>query len=211
MEHEENVVPRPDPTALTTQQLQRELGSLRDIMNAKLDGLRSVIDTRLSGMDKNVSLFREESCCVRTHLDNTVLRLRELHDEKFRSVSNQFSERDVRMEQMSRDAKTAVDAALQAAKEAVGEQNKSNAQAIAKSEVAFTKQIDQLGLLLANVSKTSDDKIDDARSRIQNIEGNRRGSSEQSAVVIGVVGAVVGIGGFVLALIIGFSKMQLLH
>lgn len=205
------MVPRPDPTALTTQQLQRELGSLRDIVNAKLDGLRSVIDTRLSGMDKSISLLREESCSVRNHIDNTVFRLRELHDEKFKSVNNQFVERDVRMEQMSRDAKTAVDAALQAAKEAVSEQNKSNVQAISKSEIAFTKQIDQLGLLLANVAKTSDDKISDARSRIQNIEGTKRGSSDQFSVIIGVVGAVVGIGGFVLAFIISFSKMQFLH
>ena len=43
----------------------------------------------------------------------------------------------------------AVDAALQAAKEAVGEQNKSNALAIAKSEATFTKQIDQIGVLIS--------------------------------------------------------------
>jgi cation transport regulator ChaB len=108
-----------------------------------------------------------------------ISQLQELHDEKFRSIGTQFSERDIRTEQTSRDSKVAVDAALQAAKEAVGEQNKSSALAIAKSEASTTKQIDQIGLIINSMAKNFDDKIDDMKTRLTTIEGMRIGGNYQ--------------------------------
>ena len=101
--------------------------------------------------------------------------LKTLHQEKFDSIATQFQERDTRTEQTSRDSKVAVDAALQAAKEAVGEQNKSNALAIAKSEATFTKQIDQIGVLVTSMGKGFDDKVDDIKSRLRRWNLKERG------------------------------------
>lgn len=76
------------------------------------------------------------------------------------TVNERFTQGDVQTEKAARDVKSAVDAAFAAAKEAVGEQNKSNALSIAKSEVATTKQIDQLSENLRISVKNTDDKID---------------------------------------------------
>src|ERR1700738_587069 len=137
--------PIPDPTVLTTQQLLRELNNLKEIMY-----------TRLDAMDKAMGIFSDNITRVPTDTDKQISHLKELHDEKFKSISIQFAERDTRTEQTSRDSKVAVDAALQAAKEAVGEQNKSSALAIAKSEASTTKQIDQLGTNIQNGNKAVD-------------------------------------------------------
>jgi hypothetical protein len=98
-----------------------------------------------------------------------------VHAEKFNSIQTQFRERDTRAEQTSKDSKTAVDAALQAAKEAVGEQNKSSALAISKSEIAVTKQIDQIYTLIAAANKTTDEKINDLKSRLDQNVGQEVG------------------------------------
>lgn len=72
-----------------------------------------------------------EIALTRELFDSQMSGLRELHQEKFHSIEIQFTERDKRASDSARDSKTAVDAALQAAKEAVG-----------KSEVSTTKQIE---------------------------------------------------------------------
>jgi len=76
----------------------------------------------------------------------------------------------------------AVDAALQAAKEAVGEQNKSSALAIAKSETSTTKQIDQLVAQIASQTKNFDDKIGDVKERLTRIEGGAVGHKDNESV-----------------------------
>jgi hypothetical protein len=163
-----DLVPRPDPTALTTEQLRRELGALREIIEARLDA-----------MDKATVLLDEQRGGELKHL-------REFHDEKFRSVDRtlqerddgidtRFSERDTRSEREARDNKIAVDAAFAAAKEAVAENNKSSALANDKSEAAFTKQIDAILLLIDSKAKASDDKIDDIKTRLDRGEGDRVG------------------------------------
>lgn len=154
-----DVRPVPDPTALTTQQLLRENLWLRE-----------VLETRLDGMDKAITLLQDTADKFPDRIDEKIASLREVHEEKFRSIEVQFSERDVRTEQTAKDSKVAVDAALQAAKELVSQQNTSNSLAIAKSEAAVTKQIDQQGTLIQTTAKASDDKIDDLKQRITRLE-----------------------------------------
>lgn len=188
--------PDPDPTLRTTEQLLREISLVREIFASELKGLKTVIETRLDGMDKAIELLQVRSDKIPMHIAGEVGQLQKLHDEKFHSIETQFLERDTRTEQTSRDSKVAVDAALQAAKEAVGEQNKSNALAIAKSEAAFTKQIDQIGILVSTMAKTSDDKIDDLKSRVQSMEGRDKGFGIIWAAAIAVGGLVIGALGF---------------
>ncbi len=83
-----------------------------------------------------------------------------------------------------------MDAALQAAKEAVGEQNKSSALAIAKSEAATTKQIDQLAGVIQTMTKAFDDKVGDVKDRLTRIEGAKQGMSAGWGLLIGAVGLV---------------------
>jgi uncharacterized coiled-coil protein SlyX len=157
-----------DPTPLTTEQLLREISSLR-----------AILETRMDGMDRVLVGLLREAASQQTRVDDTVAHLRTLHEEKFRSIEKQFAERDTRDERTSRDSKTAVDAALQAAKEMNEKQNTSSALAIAKSETATMKQIDQLGATIASQTKNLDDKIDDLKGRVLMIEGRGLGGRER--------------------------------
>ena len=195
--------PRPDPTRLTTEQLNRETSALRELFSIRveeinlrigllfadmgnvparvekdIDHLRGFISTRLDGMDKAIVLLQEIFDHVPRQTDEKIMALRWLHEEKFLSIQTQFRERDVRTEQYSKDSKVAVDAALQAAKEAVGEQNKSSALAIGKSEASTTKQIDQLSTQIASQTKNFDDKVADIKDRLTRIEGGAVGQKE---------------------------------
>lgn len=180
--HESGEPLEPDPSYLTTQQLLRETSALKEIIEARLDG-----------GDKAINLLQAATDRFPQFVDSAVRQLQGLHEEKFRSIAVQFSERDTRTEQTSRDSKVAVDAALQAAKEAVGEQNKSSALAIAKSETATTKQIDQIGAIIATTAKGVDDKIDDIKARIAAIEGHSKGTGDSWGFIVGAGGVVVAI------------------
>ena len=208
------LVPRPDPTVLTTQRLQREIFSLRELLEVKLGAaqaavelIRSIIETRLDGMDLAIKILQDIADKFPGRIDEKIKALKEVHDqkfdaleathaEKFSSIQTQFKERDVRTEQSSKDSKVAVDAALQAAKELGNEQNKSAASAIAKSETATTKQIDQLVGLIQTMTKGFETSISDLKDRINRSEGKGVGINASWVALLGfvsLVGAVLGI------------------
>jgi len=209
--------PNPDPTVLTTEQLERmkevvfrEILASREIVESKMSGIKTVFETRLEGMDKAINLVQLQTDVFPAKVQVEVGHLQKLHQEKFDSIATQFRERDTRTEQTSRDAKIAVDAALQAAKEAVGEQNKSNALAIAKSEATFTKQIDQIGVLVSSMGKGFDDKVDDIKSRLTAIESQKKGAGDVWAIWFAATGFAIGIGGvLVTAISFIFSKIKI--
>jgi cation transport regulator ChaB len=193
-EHVETAITQgPDPTILTTELMRREITALRD-----------VLDMRIEGQADLIRLLQASLLKRRSDIAEGVSHLQILHEEKFSSIQTQFTERDTRTEQTSRDSKVAVDAALQAAKEAVGEQNKSSALAIAKSEAGTTKQIDQIGVLITTTNNATNDKIDDLKQRITSVEsrtvGHRESTGDNRATValgISAIMAMVGIGAFV--------------
>src|SRR6185503_2831523 len=86
-DREHNWRPIPDPTVLTTQQLQREVAALKEI-----------IFTRLDANDKAVQLLHEDVTRVPTDTDKQIAHLKELHEEKFDSIDQQIKERDARMD-----------------------------------------------------------------------------------------------------------------
>jgi hypothetical protein len=144
---------------------------------------QTVIETRLDGMDKAIRLLQDTADKFPGRIDEKINSLKDVHLERFSSIAVQFNERDVRTESSARDSKVAVDAALQAAKEAVAEQNRSSALAIQKSEASTIKQIDQMGLLLQTGNKAVDDKFDDVKERLTRLEGQGQGKSTMIAAV----------------------------
>ena len=182
--------PIPDPTVLTDQLVTKAIAALEQTVNARLDAivhtqqtaeavnvrhtdlailsLREVIDAKLLSIAESNNYQREQ---VRVQVVDNLSQLRQLLEQRIAAltetvavlkttVNERFTQGDVQTEKAARDVKSAVDAAFAAAKEAVGEQNKSNALSIAKSEVATTKQIDQLSENLRISVKNTDDKID---------------------------------------------------
>ena len=196
------LVPIPDPTKLTTEaverttiQFQREISTLREILEAQLQGVITSGRLRMDSIEKYAALLSEQHSQIRRELqektDNledvsrrvrgeiseeishsreltALLRvdllaeinhIREVRDEKFENISIrfdernvwlhekfsglalQFQERDVRTAQTAISSRQALEAALEAAKELVGQQYTANAAEAAKAE-AFDHQAD---------------------------------------------------------------------
>lgn len=214
-----NIAPRQDPSALTTQQLLRENFWLRELL-----------ETRLNGMDKAILLLQAFADRTPTTMDiqHEVVALREVTFEKFDSIKEQFSQVALQTDKASRDVKSAVDAAFAAAKEAVGEQNKSNALSITKSEASFTKQIDEQSKRIDAVAQnstdkietvkaTADEKIDEIRQRMTAMEARTQGITQQktesgvattqstsqvgtiAAIVFGAISLIIAIGSVIVS------------
>jgi hypothetical protein len=201
---EENSRRPSDPTGLTMDALMREAQHVRDLLLTKVECLaadmarvdKTVVDLP-SSLNKDISHVRE----FLLEKFNTV-------DEQFRSVQTQFTERDRGVDQAATDSKVRVDAALSAQKEAVGEQNKSNALAIGKTETGFTKSIDQMSMVLSTNNAALDSKIVDIKARLDKLEGSVNGRTqimqESHATTFNaanIIGMIVGLFGLVIAAI----------
>ena len=182
--------------------MYREINQVQALLHSEMEGLSGRLDARITSVDHGLDRIRllvDREPEVTTQLVNN---LKSIHEEKLSSIQVQFIERDVRTEQTSRDSKVAVDAALQAAKEAVEKQNASSALAIAKSESATTKQIDTQGILITTAttslneridaaSATMNSKIDDLKDRLNRMEGGQTGGHQVWGYIIGIAGTMV--------------------
>jgi hypothetical protein len=184
--------PNPDPTQRTKEDLQREIAALKEYFRAEHESLKALIDARFLSYDKAITLLQSNSDKLQSIsvIEERVRSQNFVYEEKFKSIATQFAERDTRTEQTSRDSKVAIDAALKSQQEAFAEQNKSSALAIAKSETATAKQIDQLGVTFGETTRGITDKIDDLKDRLVNIEGRGVGSHATWGSIGGVIAAV---------------------
>lgn len=198
----EPIKPDPDPTVLTTQNLQREIHAVLDLLDARRDGVEKALDVRLDGMDKALVLLQ--------HAVDKSPSIGEVYaqfNEKFNGIANQFRERDVRTEQTAKEGKVSIDAALQAAKEAVGEQNKSNTAAIDKSEKATTKQLELIVQNMGTLEKGLVQQINDLKERQATADSNNRSVEGNKHGVTQVWGVVLAIGGVITGLIIASAAV----
>lgn len=158
------------------EQLDTQIAALRELFEQDSGSARSRTDTAREGLHKDLTL--------------QVSALRELHEERFAAIQQQFDERDVRGEQEKKASKEALDAALLAQKESVSQQNDANTTAATKSETSFTKQIDQIGTLIATLEKSLTDRITELKERIDRGEGTVTGGSATRAGIVTLVYAM---------------------
>ena len=171
-----------DPTTRTTQQVLRENFWLREVLEA-----------RLSGMDKALSLLQQFADRTPTTMDvqNQVQQLREVVMEKFSSVGQQFAQLTVQADKAALAVKEAVKDAFAAAKEAVGEQNKSNTLAITKSESGVNEQLKTIMDSNKSNMKNFEDKINDIKERLTIIESKTSISDPTTAITLAKLDATV--------------------
>lgn len=184
------LVPRPDPTLLTTQQLLRELGLLRDELTREIGHIRDGAATRMNAMDAATTLQLDALQEVRPQTQRQIGHLKELLEEKFASVYRMFDERDVRTNQASEASKQALDAALAAAKELVNAQAIASGAAAEKAELSTIKQIDQIGLRIDALREAQDQRIVELKERIDRGEGTmigQAGSRDQTRLNYGAI------------------------
>jgi hypothetical protein len=116
--------------------------------------------------------------------DTLVLReiahLRELMDEKFRGVQTQFTAIKEETAKVSALNQTALEAALQSAKELVLAQTESSKESIAKSETATSKETDSLSR-----------RFDDIKDQVKINSGRSSGFSDSFGWIIAVIMAAL--------------------
>jgi hypothetical protein len=217
----DSIIPIPDPTRLTTQLVDRTIAAFREVLDVRFAELSRAIAAVAGQVNKLPADTEAKAIQLRADVDRQVLALRELimsqvegvrgvSDEKFQALDARLVERDARVEQAARETRISTDAALAAAKEAVFEQNRANAQAIAKSELSTQKQIDAMNLLMANSNKSIEDKIADLKTRLDRGEGRSTGSTEtrtEKRLDTGTVLQAIA----VLAAIVGLVVVTYLH
>lgn len=169
----DDVRPIPDPTALTTEAVERATSVSKEYTEGRLAVLRE----RLDGIDRATALLSATVNRVPTETQREVGHLHSLMDERFGSVQTQFGERDTRQERESRDNKIAVDAAFAAQKEIAAKQDESNARALEKSEKSTEKVIDGLGEKVDDLK----DRLNSLDARIVAIESGKLASRETTA------------------------------
>lgn len=179
-------LPVPDPTKVTTEAIERLEKQLKELFGTQFAALNTRFDRMQEQFDSRPAAVVAE-----------IAHLRQLTEEKFKGVDQQFAGRD-----------TALAAALLAQKTSVEEQNKANAASAGKSEAGFTKQIDGaltlitatakagddkidgVKALLATQSKTNDEKINDLRDRLTTIDGREEGGSATVGIILAAIAAI---------------------
>jgi hypothetical protein len=211
-------VPIPDPSLITTEQINNARAELRAEIKEAANAIREIIEIRLSGQNREHALVQEDIKRGVTDAASANERLGALFDEKlngiltrFDGIAVQFRERDIRTDQDKIAASTAVNAALQAQKEAAGAQNESNAAAITKSENSFTKEIDGLKALIATTKDSINSQIGNLTGRLDRGEGGATGAkvtrdeSRQGQI------AWIALGGLIFSVIAGLVGFNLSH
>ncbi len=172
---------------------EQQLTRVPTLLDKEMGAARALTDSRFASMDRqfaDLGTLREEKFAS---IHQQVLDLLAIQTEKFSSIQTQFAERDTRTEQSNQASKQAIDAALSAAEKAVNKQADAFSVASSKTEAAFTKQVDQLSELLKANTTALDDKINDAKDRLNRIEGQAVGKLEIKADTHGQTGTIVAI------------------
>jgi|SRR5271166_6171622 len=197
-----------------TRHVDVAIQTLEQLENAKiisnteaLNVLRQDCSKRLA--DGMTALFKVEE-----GVKDSIVAAKVLLDEKIRaltetvavfktSVDARFQISVDQTEKAARDVKSAVDAAFAAAKESGGERNTANALSIAKSEVATTKQIDQITENLRLSVKTTDDKIGDIKDRIVSIESRSGQNKDNTAFTLALASLMIAVIAIIAAIFVG--------
>ena len=211
----------PDPTALTnaavlaaTDLMRRETGALEDKLSERITGDMALGKARLEYLERMVNNRPSEIDFAVTHLkafvESELRALADLSNEKFIGINNQFVQRD-----------TAVQAALQAAKEAVGERNKSFSSATSKTGAYTGEQIKGLQTLIGATVQGYNTQIDDLKTRLAEISAALLSIQTVSAKVdsahtsqLSSSGLIIAFGGLLVTVfvgVIGAASLVLSH
>lgn len=183
--------PNPDPTVRTLQQSQREISAAREILEARFEGHKDVIDTRLGAMDKAVQLLQVHANTLPEQAKAEVAHLRLLQDERFSSFTTQLIMIGSRTEQTKADAEKGIAAALQAQKEAAFEQSKNFKEQIQSITTnldtlrgTYMDKTNDVKELVRTVENSIKDILRSFETRISSMEGQKRGGNDAVGIML---------------------------
>lgn len=196
-----------DALNLARDQWRRDLKSLREIIETRLDAQDTATNLRLDLLlripAETDKLVANQALLHRQDVD----RVTEAHAQDVLRLDMRFDERDVRAVMIAESSQKALDAGLVTAAEKVALQNESNSKASEKLEASTAKQIDGLLALVKNGFSTEDEKIGDIKDRVAALENMSGGRAQERAsvretvqdargsynVILGIIGAVVAV------------------
>lgn len=207
-----DLVPRPDPTTLTTQLVDRALAAFREVMETRLAALDEATRLAAEKVDEIPVRAAAQRDILRLDLERLIKAERELQVHDLAALDRIMLEKFDGIDKRFLESKEALAAALAAQKEAVAAQNESNAEAIRKSEAATQKQIDEVKVGVGASVRALDDKIADLKSRLDRGEGETRGTEfyrkgerqqgmDARALVFSIIGVVVAVAVIAVAII----------
>jgi hypothetical protein len=151
---DDDLIPRPDPTALTATAVRQAKEDLR----RELSALREVLEARMDRADTERKL------------------LLQVMDERADGIERRFAERDARFAERDEHRVDAVRVALDAARELNDERDKSTEKASGKFEESVREQIGQIAALAEASRDVLDAKISTLKERLDRGEGAAGGA-----------------------------------
>jgi biotin operon repressor len=161
------------------------------------------------------ALYREVSA-LQELIEQSIKGTREVIDQQFYKVEQQFELVERQRVEQKKDTKDAVDAALTAQKEAVREQTSASERSIAKSEAATNKQLEQLAAtfktssdsLLARIDELKEWIVDVDRKAERPIQQKLGAREDRSGLyaALAAMASLVFLGVSVISLVIAFHK-----
>jgi len=174
----EGSTPVPDPTTLTNELVSKANAALREVLEAKIDGLGALMKGQFEAQDKATKLLEKWRDGLPLEIKAEVEHRRIVSDEKFAHILDQIDAvKDLMTEKFSSvsaqfsSAGTALSAALQAQKENAALTNESNTKAGEKMENNFTKLLQQSSETLQTMKSSLEMQINDVKSRLDKGEG----------------------------------------
>lgn len=199
---EQGSVPVPDPTILTTRQVEQAVEVLTDKMLSADKALRDHIDSKIMAIDRATELRIKEIERIPLqikesigHLNDLIMARFEQQNEKFLSINRQFIDQAASVEKAASVSQTAISTAFSNAEKAVDKERMNTGERLA---ILSEQQ---------RVQKDSLDKvISDLKDRLTLIEGRQSGSNEARAGISESTALMIGIGGFAIAVISFFAN-----
>jgi hypothetical protein len=185
----------PDPTVLTTQQLERGLGSERDYV----DGQIAILEQRIAAMDTATRLLNETVNRVPTDLQTAIKNINDVFDIRLQALNDISDVREAYRLELKGDAKEAlttalaaaekaVQAALAAAEKARDQQTIASQLATDKAEKAFVEALGQqqqtFTVAIANVVEG----VNEVKQGLSDIRSEQRGGRANQAAIYAAVG-----------------------
>lgn len=153
-------------------------------LQREVEGLRELIEQRIEG-------------------------LRDVVGERFHKSNQEFELVERQRVEQKRDTKDAVDAALTAQKEAVREQTAASDRAIAKSEAATSKQLDQLMITFTTAIAAIQREMGEAKERLTTLEQQKVGAKDDRSGLYATMGVVATILAVVISLIVVLTNIAM--
>jgi len=215
----------PDPTQIRAAAPTVEFPDTTPITRSDLDRALASIQVHFDAIEKAVELSHQDSVRVPTLVDRAVSNLQTLMESKIANaqevVGGRVDKLEIQFQERTAAGSTAVAAALQAAKEAVGQQQLASASSVEKAQAQSGEALAQLRASFVQTTNAQEAQLSDVKSRLDRLDGpllqtqgslssieaqltdvkSRLDKAEGSGSGVGsVFGWIVGAGGVLVAL-----------